>query len=87
MDDVLLAMGAVPVSTWILPATALTLHLDEAEGIQDDTKRLLRRIAWRLPVFGCCFCMLVLARPGKIKQLSDNEQRTVWAASSSLRNK
>ena len=64
---------------WLIPAILLTYKLSKNKSIDLKIKIVFLRKIWLVPVFGNVFCMLVLAKTGKITKLTDSEHRGLWS--------
>jgi hypothetical protein len=64
---------------WLIPATVLTYKLSKNKNIDLKIKLVFLRKIWFVPIFGNVFCMLILAKTGKITKLTDSEHRGLWS--------
>lgn len=78
--DILIYVGAFVLAVfWLIPAFIMTYKLSINKNIDLNIKIVFLRKIWLVPVFGVLFCMIVLAKTGKITRLTGSEHRSLWS--------
>jgi hypothetical protein len=78
MDLFLYVIAFVLLLFWLFPAIYLTYNISTSKQIDDINKNLFLKKIWLVPIFGVLFCMIILAKTGKLNKLSKSEHRNLW---------
>lgn len=82
MDGQQVVLIALSVATfvWVIPSIFVTVMVLKTKDMPKDIKLGLLKLSWQVPLLGNIVCWMKFAKIGKLRRLTGNEHRSLWAA-------
>lgn len=82
MDGQQVVLIALSVATlaWVIPSILVTIIVIKTKDMPRDIKLGLLKLSWQVPLLGNVVCWLKFAKIGKLRRLTGNQHRSLWAA-------
>ena len=78
VEKVILIVGVLMASFWLIPALILTLRVRHMEDLEPALKKQLIIPMWTIPLIGNLVCYFMFANTGKLTPMSAKERLGIW---------